>query len=313
MKKKNQLLAALAVGLIAGPLVAQAQYRYEVFDHPDADGIQVFGINNRGDVVGNVTDEVGGTPFVYDSKKGTVTDVAPSAGHLDTGLVASNDAGVMVGSVVNLAETMTSGFIRDGQGNFTIVDHPLGVGFTQFRGVNNIGLVTGFRADASVNINIVGFIYDPKSVTFTDIIPTSYNTIAQGINSKGEVVGSSNFTPETDPCPGLGNPFLRYGWLRATDGTVTYFEVNGSHSSGRGINDQGSIAGFFLDLNDGYFKGYIAELDGTQCQSLTLGPSDILDVPGTDETIAAGINNAGVISGGAGSGDSSIGFIARPN
>ena len=311
MKKKNQLLAALAVGLIAGPLVAQAQYKYEVFDHPDADGIQVFGINDRGDVVGNVTDEVGGVPFVYASKKGTVTDVAPSAGHSDTGVLASNDAGVMVGSVLDLTETMTSGFIRDKQGNYTIVDHPLGVGFTQFRGVNNKGLVTGFRGDASVNT--IGFIYDPKSNTFTDLNPTSWFTIAQGINSKGEVVGSSNFTPETDPCPGLGNPFLRYGWLRATDGTVTYFEVNGSHSSGRGINDQGSIVGFFIDLTDGNFKGYKAELDGTQCQSLTLGPSDILDVPGTNETIAAGINNAGDISGGTSFGDTSIGFIARPN
>jgi len=217
----------------------------------------------------------------------------------------------MVGSVRDLADTMTSGFIRDKKGNFTVVDHPEGLGFTQFRGVNNKGLVTGFRGDEFVNT--IGFIYDPGSKPFTDLNPTSHFTIAQGINSKGEVVGSSNFTPETDPCPGLGNPFLRYGWLRATDGTVTYFEVNGSHSSARGINDQGSIAGFFFDLTDGNFKGYKAELDGTQCQSLTLGPSDILDVPGTDGTIAAGINNADVIRGGAGPDGTAIGFIARPN
>ncbi len=107
MKKKNQLLAALAVGLIAGPLVAQAQYKYEVFDHPDADGIQVFGINIRGDVVGNVTDE-GGGPFIYASKKGEFTDVTPATGYARTSVLGITDSGVMVGSVVSLDESKTN-------------------------------------------------------------------------------------------------------------------------------------------------------------------------------------------------------------
>jgi uncharacterized membrane protein len=295
--------------LLAGPIAAQAQYNYQFFVHPDSDIIQVFGINDRGDVVGNRTDGDLG-PFVYDSKKGTLTDVTPATGFASTSVLGINDAGVMVGSVDSLDGLIRSGFIRSENGTYTVFDHPDAVSSTNPRGVNNEGLVTGFRDDLSAAG--VGFIYDPKSGTFTDLNPTSLFTIAQGINSKGEVVGSSNFDVANDPCPGLGNPFLRYGWLRATDGTVTYFEVNGSHTSARGINDKGSIVGFFIDPDDGIFKGYKARLDGSQCQSLTVGPSDMLYVPGSDSNFAQGISNSGAISGGANIGMSSPGYVVTP-
>ena len=308
MNKKKQLLGVLAVGLLAAPVVAQAQYNYELFVHPESDNIQVFGINDRGDVIANVTDE-GGGPFVYASKKGEFTDVTPAAGYANTGGLGITDFGVMVGSV-NVDEFSSSGFIRDKKGNFTIFDHPDAVSNTNPRGINDKGLIAGFRDD--LNVFTIGFIYDPKSGTFTDIIPTSFFTIAQGINSKGEVVGSSNFDVANDPCAGVLGPSRRYGWLRATDGTVTYFQVNGSHSSARGINDEGSIAGFFIDPNDGFFKGFKAELDGSQCQSVTVGPNDILHVPGSGDNFVQGISNSGVISGGADFGSSSTGYIATP-
>ena len=306
MNKKNQLLAVLAVGLLAGPIAAQAQTNYQFFVHPDSDNIQVFGINDRGDVVG-IGD---GGSFVYDSKKGEFTDVTPATGHAFTNVLGITDSGVMVGSVNNLDQTTTSGFIRSKDGTYSVFDHPDAVSATNPRGVNNNGLVTGYRDD--LNVVAVGFIYDPMSGTFTDLNPTSFFTIAQGINSKGEVVGSSNFDGANDPCPGLGNPFLRYGWLRATDGTVTYFEVNGSHTSARGINDEGSIVGFFIDPDDGIFKGYKTRLDGSQCQSVTVGPSDILYVPGSGANFVQGISNSGVISGGAEIGSSTPGYVATP-
>ena len=308
MNKKNHLLAIFTVALMAGPLAAQADFNYELVDHPDADETQVFGINDRGDVVGNGID-VAPLPFVFASKKGTLTDVAPKAG-ADTSVLGINDAGVMVGSVDDSVDD--DAFIRDTMGNYTVISHPGAVTFTQARAVNNKGLVTGFR-DTGVPFvfSTAGFIYDPMSNSFTDLNPTSFFTIAQGINSKGEVVGSSNFLAVDDPCPGLGNPFLRYGWLRATDGTVTYFEVNGSHTSARGINDEGSIVGFFIDLNDGLFKGYIAELDGSPCQSLTVAGGDVLEIPGFD-LFPQGITNSGVIAGSADDGINLHGFIARP-
>ena len=310
MKKKKQLLLVLAVGLLAGPMVAQADFEFELVDHPGAPDTQVFGINDRGDVVGNGITNVAALPFVFAAKKGTFTDVPPLAGFARTAVLGTNDSGVLVGSVISVDETTRSGFIRDKKGNFTVLDHPAGVGFTQFRGVNNKGLVTGFRGDASVIF--VGFIYDPKSDAFTDLIPTGFFTIAQGINSKGEVVGSTTFLAADDPCPSLTNPFHRFGWLRATDGTVTYFEVNGSHTSARGINDHGSIAGFFFDLNDGKFKGFKVTLDGSQCQSITVAAGDVLEIDGLDNVFAGSINNSGVIAGAADDNINSHGFIARP-
>ena len=79
-----------------------------------------------------------------------------------------------------------------------------------------------------------------------------------------------------------------------------------------GVNDKGEIAGFFRDLNDGKFKGFKAELDGSQCQSLTVAAGDILDVPGSFANFAQGITNSGVIVGETRDANGQHGFIARP-
>ena len=164
MKKKKQLLLIVAIGLLAGPIAAQADFNFELVDHPDTDATQVFDINDRGDVVGNGID-LGSLPFVFASKKGTLTDVLESVDHDNTAVLGINDAGIMVGSVDNDA------FIRDKKGNFTVFSHLGAFSSTQARGVNNKGLVSGFIDTAFGGL--AGFIYDPKSDTFTDIIPTS--------------------------------------------------------------------------------------------------------------------------------------------
>lgn len=310
MKKKNQLLAILAVGFLAGPMVAQAQYDYQQLDYPGAPDTQVFGINDRANVVGNGFDGLGTYPFVYGLQKGAFTDVAPLAGYSSTSVLGINGRGDMVGSVTSLDESTISGFIRDKKGNFTVFDHPDALSFTNARGINNGGLVTGFRDVDDFDVATVGFIYDSMSDTFTDLIPTSFFTIAHGINKKGEVVGGSSFFEENDPCPDLGN---RYGWFRATDGIVTYFEVNGSLTRARGITDEGLIVGFFFDPNDGKFKGFITELNGPPpCRSITVAADDVIEFPGADATFPEGINKAGDIVGSYDDLTNSHGFIATP-
>jgi uncharacterized membrane protein len=295
---------------------AHAQYDYQLIDSPDAPGTQVFGINDRGDVVGNGNAADAQYPFVYSSKKGTFTDVAPAADYDFTGVLGISDSGVMVGSVFSLDTLIESGFIRNKKGTFSVFDHPDALTFTQARAVNNKGLVTGIRFEPYPfgGETIFGFIYDPKSDTFTDIIPVSDHdqSIAQGINSKGEVVGSAWFNGELDPCnPGTINDFQRYGWLRATDGTVTYFQVNGDRTAARGINDSGTIVGFAIDPADGKTKGFVVELDGSQCQAITIASGDLLEFPGYDTLFAQGITNSGVIVGGAND-LFQHGFIATP-
>jgi hypothetical protein len=312
MKKKNKLLAVLAVGLLSAPMLVQAQgaYDYESINFPGSTFDQVFGINNRGDVVGNGIDDGNGRPFVYDSKTGTFTDVTPVAGYDDTAVLGISDKGVLVGSVFD--GSVDSGLIIDKKGASTVFDHPDAVSFTEARAVNNKGLVTGFRDSPDI-LFTPGFIYDPKTDTFTNIVPSLF-TIAQGINSQGDVVGSAIFDSDAgapDPC-GSTDPFARRGWLRTNDGSVTYFSVNGGATSARGITDSGMIAGFVDDPGSGLNKGFVVELDGSQCQSFTIDDADLLHFPGSSGTFVGGIKNSGEVVGSYDDGTTIVGFIARP-
>jgi hypothetical protein len=202
----------------------------------------------------------------------------------------------------------TSGMIRGKDGTFTFFSHPGAPSFTQARAVNNKGLVSGFR-DTSTGL-LTGFIYDPKTETFTDVVPSLF-TIEHGINSKGEAVGSAVFSNADDPCPGSLDPFVTYGWLRAVDGSITYFQVNGEVTRARGINDAGSIVGWVDDSASGKSKGFVVKLDGSPCESLTVAGSDLLEFPGFDFTIPEGITNSGVIVGIVEDANAH-GFIATP-
>ena len=57
MNKKNHLATLVALGALGAPMLVQAQgaYDYESLIYPGSTLDQVFGINNRGDVVGNGT------------------------------------------------------------------------------------------------------------------------------------------------------------------------------------------------------------------------------------------------------------------
>lgn len=314
MIKKNQLATLIALGTLGAPMLVQAQgaYDYESINFPGSTFDQVFGINDRGDVVGNGTISPDNIPYVYDSKMGAFTNVAPVAGFDDTAVLGISDNGVLVGSVFD--GSVDSGLIIDQTGASTVFDHPDAVLFTQARGVNNQGLVTGFRDDANDQFaQENGFIYDSKTGTFTDIVPSIF-TIAQGINSRGDVVGNAVFNDAfgaPDPC-GSSNTFVRHGWLRTGDGSVTYFSVNGGATSARGITDSGTIAGFVNDPGSGLIKGFVVELDGSQCQSFTIADADLLHFPGAVDTFVGGIKNSGEVVGGYDDGTTSLGYIARP-
>lgn len=287
--------------------MAQAQYDYQPVDYPGGTDTQVFGINERGDVVGNGSVAPDTFPFVFTSKNGNFINVAPLAGYASTAVLGINDAGVMVGSVLSLDETTTSGFIRDNKGNFTLFSHPDAVSNTTARGINNKGLVTGTR-DTSDGF-LAGFLYDPKAGTFTDLVP-SILTIAHGINSKGSVAGDARF--EVDPCGGL-NAFERYGWVRAKDGSTVLFQVNGERTVARGISDSGFITGNVLDPSTNELKGFVIKAPTENCEPIPVDASELLQFPASEATFPEGITNSGDIVGiYFDASDSSRGFIASP-
>ena len=296
MKKRGHALSILALGMLAVSMAAKAQdYAYKTIDSPSAPNTQVFGINDRGDAVGNGFDAVGSYPFVYNTKSGTFTSVANVTGFDRTSILANSDAGILGGSVVNVASFARSGLIIDKRGNATVIQHPEAVFLTQVRGLSANGLAVGFRDDVDP-LTIVGFIFDPKDGSFIDLIP-SLQTVAQGINSRGEVVGSSVFLPGEDPC-NTGFPgTTRYGWLRTTDGNITYFSVNGGRTSARGISDAGAIVGFTEDPFTFEAKSFVTHLDGTQCQAITIADEDLLAFPGSSRTLAQSITNSGKVVG----------------
>ena len=295
MNTKNWLFPVLAIGMLAGPKAVHADYDFQLVNHPAAPQTQIFGVNDAGFIVGVGLGNTGSLPFVYDSKTGRFTDVAPALGFADTSALGITDPRVIVGAVDSMDGLTRSGFIRDTNGAYTIFSHPDAPSSTQARGVSNKGLVSGFRDSHSSVFE--SFIYDPKTNVFTDIVP-SLQTIAHGMNSLGDVVGSAVFFPWDDPCPELASGFPSiYGWLRTADGSVTYFRVNGYNTRARGINDSRTIVGWIFDSGSGKDKGFVVSLEGLLCESITIADSDLLEFPGVDGTIPEGITNSGIVVG----------------
>ena len=314
MKNRFQWVTLAALVILGTPLMAEAQgaYKYEAFNYPGAAWEQVFSLNGRGDVVGNATVSPDSIPYVYNSKEQTFENVTRVPGYLYTAALGISNEGALVGSVFD--GSVESGLIIGNTGGVTVFNHPDAVAFTQARGINSKGLITGFRDspdDQMLPQN--GFIYDPKKGTFIDIVPSLF-TIAQGINSRGDVVGSAFFDGRfgaPDPC-GSNEPLVQRGWLRAKDGTVTYFAVNDGQTSARGITSSGLVAGFVRNPGDNSARGFVVELGDSECQFFTIADGDLIHFPGSSSTVVQSINDSGDIAGTYDVDGTSFGFVGRP-
>ena len=280
---------------------AQAAYQFTTVDYPGAVNTGLSGITNSGQVVGEAQFADGSSvPFLYDSKMGSFT-ILPAVPGYRNRLIGINEPGVKVGTLTDAAGTFAIGLILDEKGHFTTFLHPAPLTNTEARSIGNTGLVTGiaFHLDTSdpdsCNWFIddsTGFTYDPESNTYTDF-PDSPETVAQGINGRGQIVGSI-FLDAGVACAGCVAG--RYGFLRSASGDFTYFRVNGKNTAARGITDSGLIAGF------GGGVGFVVSLSaGSGYQSLTVPAEDLLSVPDSRNnagTVVEFINDARVITGG---------------
>ena len=247
MRRCIQLFMVFAA--IGCAFSAQAAYKFTIVDYPGALNTDLSGINNSGQVVGEARFADGSSiPLLYDSKMGSFTILPALPGYRNR-LIGINEPGIKVGTLTDAAGTFADGLILEKDGNLTRFVHPDPLTNTQGRSIGNSGLVTGIafhfdRSDAdSCNWFIddsTGFTYDPKRNTYTDF-PHSSETVAQGINGRGEIVGSI-FLDADVAC--VGCVAGRYGFLRSASGDFTYFRVNGKNTAARGITDSGLIAGF---------------------------------------------------------------------
>ena len=267
---------------------ASATYVFTTVDYPGATYTDLRGINDNGQLVGIAQIGSAGSYFGFVYSGGVFAPLRPPSAGLAAVALGINDAGVIVGSVSPTATGAPSqGFILSG-GTYSLFSQP-GWTNTEARGINSAGLVSGWSYSAT---GAVGFIYNPATQMFTDIVGTNLMgtpqpiTLAQGINTAGQVVGSSyrgfnaSGNPVT-PTAYLYNP--PPGGVGA--GTITPFDVAGVNSIARGINDLGLIVGA---ANGGIGEAYVGNSGGFQ----------LFNVPGAvNGSAASAINNLGQVVG----------------
>ena len=302
----SRFLVAL-VGITTAGLPCAA-YDFVDLTYEGAEWTQVFGTNDRGQVVGGAgfSDglEVG---WVYDPKEQTFTDLPPMSGCSSIAM-GINNSGVIVG-YCQIAPILQEGFILK-KGIFTRFAYP-GFERTYPRAIGVTGLVTGYAEDDDTDTS-VGFIYDPARGTFTDIeLPDTsmvvLQIIAQGINARGYVVGNV-ILMEPDE-----SAFYWYGFVREPSGAVTLFQVNGQRTRARGITAAGVITGWVVTEPGTRvgFVGRLASLGGFQ----EMTNVELIAVPfaGATSTVAEAIDNSGRIVGiWSDEYGGSHGFIATP-
>ena len=307
-------LCLLFVGMVAS-FQARAEYKYTVVDYPGAVTTQFWGINNAGLIVGQAANDLAGPhfDFTYDPGKGVFTLIPDVPGNAGTAAIGVNENGTLVGSTTS-PDGVDSAFILDKKGEHTVFNQP-GWDYTAARAIGSSGKITGYSS--TDDLEFTGFIYDPRVGSFIDIdFPNSNIVIPQGINGRGDVVGSVSFFPG-GAFP--GSPPGPYAFLRDKSGSIALFRINEMFTRARGINDAGKITGQVMDPSTGAFQVFVGKLDlkpGLPAvQFLTAPPVELLVVPGVFSAFAQGINNAGTIVGSTDDGTGigiSHGFIATP-
>ncbi len=280
--------AALAIGA-----TASADYSIVPFTYPGAVGIQAFSINRQLQIPGNAGSESFAVGFVYDFARNSFTTLPPGPGDTVASPMGLNDLGLATGTFqdVNTGAAL-AGFLFDGSSYYATFNHP-GVSSMWARGINNAGTVAGYSDNADGST--IAWLYNPATSAFTDLAIPGFFKIIQGINSTGDVVGSTAAGPNGLFAGSVNGP---YGFVRSASGVMTLFRINGMRTRARGINDAGVVVGHFIDTTDGITKGFVTTIPQTGGYSnVSLSAPEYLVVPGASSTQPNGINNAGFVSG----------------
>jgi hypothetical protein len=254
----NQLLGITNAGVIAGyfgsgaagfpnkgyTLVPPATYTNENF--PGSVQTQVTGINNVGTTVGFWSDtnnaNLVNNNFGFVDHGGMFTNVNnpnTGSGPAINQLLGVNDSNIAVGFY-----TDTLGATHGYTYNVTAstfspnIDDPNAVGNTTAAAINDAGEIVGFYTDAGGAFH--GFV-DIGGVFSTVDAPLSTGTILLGLNNLGLAVGE-----ETDASN------LMHGVIFdiVTDSFTILDDPNGiGMTTFNGLNDRGSIVGFYVDGN----------------------------------------------------------------
>jgi|SRR5579871_1262667 len=236
------------------------------FDFPGAKGTLGGKINDGGVIAGGYSDSNSVYHGYVRAVDGTFTSFDPA------GSVSTNSTGINVDSVVTGSyydsNYIAHGYVRASDGTITEFDVP--GGSTSPYGINAQGAIVGTwlsglyqgfvrAADGTITS------FDAKKKRYSD-------TYASSINNKGEITGAAG----------------RYGYIRATDGTFSWFFSHGGAISAESINDKGVVTGCYQYSFGAACHGFVRRPDG----KLTL-----FDGPKSTNTVAICINKSGMITG----------------
>jgi uncharacterized membrane protein len=175
-----------------------------------------------------------------------------------------NDAGKVVG-VINLGGTHYAGFVAGG-GSFQMLSFPGSIS-TWAAGINDSGDIVGdyFEPDGGLR----EFLYSGGS--YRNIIPFRAVATANGINDRGQIVGSLD----------------QSGFLYDGGALTTLMAPGALSTSPEGVNNAGVIVGGYLPPGATMSHGFV----------YSGGAFTTLDFPGSIGTSIAGINNLGQMVG----------------
>lgn len=291
--------AALAIVSAAVPALAATPYALHSFTLDGATNVDPVGINNAGTIVGYAS--FGGTWQAFTLQGGAVSRLSAPGAVATYGWDAS-DGGDVVG-IYDDAAGQRKSFVYSG-GAFTdfSVD---GAVETDLRGISPDGrYLTGYYVDADLGA-MHGFVQDRSTGTMVLSIGTISVTIAQGINSHGQVAGSE--TDFDDNFQVIGS----YAFIDGVDGSAQHFSFDGYYRTYfRDITSDGLIAGWLTDTS------HIPPGGGMATNLGFIGrPGDLWllqPAPG-DQLQVTGINDAGIAVGVITHADGSLeGFTATP-
>jgi hypothetical protein len=243
--QRFSIASALALNLTVGSAASAAGtasgYSWTEISIPSIGPLGLaFGPNDKGQVA--VSNADGTKSGIY--RNGVFTPLPPPPAGYTVSATGINNAGVITGSAIPSSDpTSQRGFILIGS-NYTLFAQP-GWAVTSPRAIANSGLITGSSASADLSTN-AGFIYDPRTNTFTDATPPGSGTgfsVTQGMNAEGRISGDGRLS-------GLG----RYGFVwqqgalvegkRELAPFLARFTIGDGQTAARGINDAGTIVGF---------------------------------------------------------------------
>jgi probable HAF family extracellular repeat protein len=222
MKLRTWLTSLVLLPALLAPLAGQADALYTVKLLPA--GFHADDINNAGQIAGYLSTPEG-TTHAAQYSAGSVTDLGIFSG-VPSFANAINEAGMITGTAIVGGEAHA--FLYSAAGTFD-----LGAG-TSGGGINARGDVVGQK---SIDGGYVSFLYSGGTLSEIGNLGTGTVGLANDINDAGEIVGSSDISPEFHA---PFHPYLyRDGVLRDL-GTLGGFENNSANV----INNAGLIAGY---------------------------------------------------------------------